>query len=139
MAARDGEFRDGVYYFQCEACGRATTAKRGHARACSAACGARIRRQSQPEKLANSVASEGPLSFYVSLSKLRGQLAELENSGSPQTEMVVGIERPGRRTELAKLEIERVDGDEGGLVCRVGAPYTPFGATPPLDHQPRPD
>lgn len=126
MAARDGIFRDGLYSFECEACGQPAKARRAHARACSNTCAARLRRRRSQQCLGGDGAP-AEFRFYISRRKLEASLAAFDEgkAGAPEP-LVVGFDRDGRGPELARLRIEMTDQDDGGLVCSVTAPYNPF-------------
>ncbi len=129
MAARDGTFRDGLYNFHCESCGAETTARRAHARTCSSACAARLRRRragSPKRRRATRAESPTEFRFYISRRKLESSLAILDNAGTSAPELIVGFDRDEHGPEIAKLVIEMTDHDDGGLVCSVTAPYDPF-------------
>lgn len=132
MAARDGTFRDGVYHFQCESCGADATARRAHARSCSNACAARLRRtRSETSALRKSVRSGRPTEFrfYISRKKLETSLAVLDRDVASAPELIVGFDRDEHGPGIARLVIEMTDHDDGGLVCCVTAPYDPFRRT----------
>ncbi len=126
MAARDGTYRDGSYHFDCESCGGPAQARRAHARTCSSACAARLRRRRSAAPVRRGATREPTeVRFYISRKKLAASLAALDGDGGPP-ELVVGFHRDGRGPELARLAIELVDHDDGGLVCSLSAPYDPF-------------
>ena len=125
MAARDGIFRDGLYHFECEACGNPTTARRSHARACSSACAARLRRNAAGEASEHSNGAT-EIRFYISQRKLEASLAAITAHDRPAPELVVGFDRGGEGPELARLRIETTRHDDGGLVCCLTAPFDPF-------------
>ena len=131
MAARDGTFRDGLYHFRCESCGAEATARRAHARTCSSACAARLRRRrSGRARHRRAARAEGPTEFrfYISRRKLESSLAILDKGGPSAPELIVGFDRDEHDPEIARLVIETTDHDDGGLVCSVTAPYDPFDA-----------
>ena len=128
MAARDGTFRDGLYHFRCESCGAEATARRAHARTCSSACAARLRRRRSGRPKPRRAPSESPTEFrfYISRRKLESSLAILDDNGASAPELIVGFDRDEHGPEIARLVIEMTDHDDGGLVCSVTAPYDPF-------------
>jgi hypothetical protein len=131
MAARDGTFRDGLYHFQCEACGADATARRSHARTCSSACAARLRRgrTALPGRRRNERGKDRTeFRFYISRRKLETSLSVLAEGTPTAPELIVGFDREEHGPELARLVIEMTDHDDGGLVCSVTAPYDPFEA-----------
>ena len=132
MAARDGTYRDGLYHFECEACGKAVTARRAHARSCSSTCAARLRRREQAHRDKTAGGPTGdpraPMEFrfYISRRKVEACLATLDDARGPVPELIVGFDLAGRDPEIARLRIEATDHDDGGLVWSVTAPYDPF-------------
>lgn len=130
MAARDGSYREGFYHFKCESCGAPATARRAHARVCSNTCAARLRRtRTTVRRDAPATDTEAPTEFrfYISQRKLEAILRSLGDGQASTPELVVGFDRGGRGPELARLQIDTTDHDDGGLVCCLTAPYDPFG------------
>jgi hypothetical protein len=126
MAAQDGTFRDGAYHFNCESCGGPATARRAHARTCSPACAARLRRRRERRAESTAVANEtSEFRFYLSRRKLEASLRSMTEGGLGP-ELVVAFHRAGGGPELALLRIEETHQDDGGLVCSISAPYDPF-------------
>ena len=120
MAARDGERIQGVYHFPCEVCGAATTARRAHARSCSPACAATLRRRDP----AGRPGADG-VRFYVSQRKLESALDALREAPAEGVELVVGVDAGNSDAGMGRLRVES-KGAEGGLIFQLDAPYSPF-------------